>query len=525
MKKSRKLMSILLVVAMLFTLVSPAMADDGYTITINNTSETEHSYVAYQIFAGTVNDKGNLGNITWGSGISDAGKDALGEAKTKAEALKTTADAEAFAKAVAPYLDVASGKLEKAGSVYTISGLAAGYYLVKDADGSLNGTEDAYTEYLLKVVKNTTAELKSDVPEVVKKVKDTNDSTGSTSEWQDSADHDINDVVPFQLTATLANNLEKYAGAYKVVFHDTLSQGLTFKEITSVKIVNTNGEITLNEDDYSFAKTTIQDDPETENMKEATQFTITIADAKTAGAKNSCQVIVEYTATLNNQAEIGASGNPNVVYLEYSNNPNWDGSGEKEPTGKTPEDKVIVFTYQTVINKVDSEQKPLSGAVFTLEKLVNGNWEPINVVETKPDTTFTFKGLDDGFYRLKETVTPPGYNTIDDIYFEIEAKHDTTSPDPELKELTATQKTENNGDLEEGKVTFKPTYTLADGKIATKVVNNSGATLPETGGIGTTIFYVIGGALVLGAAVLLATQIPCIWYIPTIQILVINRKQ
>ena len=112
-----------------------------------------------------------------------------------------------------------------------ITGLEPGYYLIKDKDSSLTGDE-AYTEYILNIVADTTITPKTDVPSVEKKVKDTNDTTGDTTGWQDSADYDITDAVPFQLTATLPVNVESYK-SYFLKFDDTLSQGLDFNEGTA----------------------------------------------------------------------------------------------------------------------------------------------------------------------------------------------------------------------------------------------------------------------------------------------------
>ena len=210
MKHTKKLASLLLALVLAFALAVPAFAEDGYSITITN-SATGHTYEAYQIFTGDLAEKDGkkvLSNIVWGSGISEAGKTALNNAATKAETLKTEADAKAFAKEVAPYLTTAAGSANTVtNGKYVISGLAAGYYLVKDKDGSVTGENDAYTEYIIKVVADVEATPKSDVPEVEKKVEDTNDSTGKTSGWQDSADYDIGDSVPFQLKATLANDV------------------------------------------------------------------------------------------------------------------------------------------------------------------------------------------------------------------------------------------------------------------------------------------------------------------------------
>ena len=509
MKHIKKLASLLLALVMALSLAVTAFADESttYSITINN-STAGHTYEAYQIFTGDLatNEAGNkvLSNIVWGSGVSEAGQTALGDAAAKAETLKTEADAKAFAKAVAPYLTTAAGSANTVtDGKYVISGLAAGYYLVKDQDGSLTGDNDSYTEYIIQVVGNVTATPKSDVPEVQKKVKDINDSTDTTkTDWQDSADYDIGDSIPFQLKATLADNVSSYT-TYKVVFHDTLSKGLTYNKDAKVYIdgTETNG----------FTVTA------TVNADGTTTLTVSCDDVKALGAGNSSVITVEYTAKLNENAVLGSAGNPNEVYLEYSNNPNKSEAGSNE-TGETPKDVVIVFSYKTIINKVDSENKPLTGAAFKLEKLIKGKdgaadtWTTVKEFTVDETTTsFTFSGLDDGQYKLTETKTPVGYNTIDPIYFVIEATHGETADVPTLKTLNA-YLTDANGnkqtEMKDGESVNIDlgTVDLTAGSITTTVVNKSGSELPSTGGIGTTIFYVLGGVLILAAVVLLVTK-------------------
>ena len=483
MKQAKKIASILLALVMVFALAIPAFAEESkYSITIENSAEG-HTYEAYQIFAGDLNGT-TLSNIVWGSGVSEAGKTALGDAAAKAETLKTETDAKAFAKAVAPYLTTVAGSANTVtNGKYVISGLAAGYYLVKDQDGSLTGDNDSYTEYIIKVVSDTTATPKSDVPTVQKKVKDINDSTDDAmTDWQDSADHDIGDSVPFQLKATLANNVSSYT-TYKVVFHDTQSKGLTYNNDAKVYIdgTETNG----------FTVTS------TVNADGTTTLTVSCDDVKALGAGNSSVITVEYTATLNTNAVLGSAGNPNEVYLEYSNNPNKSESGDNE-TGNTPKDVVIVFTYKTIINKVNGEGNPLTGAEFTLEKYnkETDKWKAITVVKNDEGTTFTFTGLDDGNYRLTETKTPSGYNSINPIEFTVTAEHDGLSDNPALTSLS--------GNATTGELTF--TSNTTEGSLSADVVNQAGSTLPETGGVGTPIFYIAGGVLAVAAAILLVTK-------------------
>lgn len=205
-----------------------------------------------------------------------------------------------------------------------------------------------------------------------------------------------------------------------------------------------------------------------------------------------------YNAKLNENAVIGADGNPNYVDLTYSNNPNKGGEGN---TGKTPKDTNIVFTYETIVNKVDPQGKSLAGAGFTLQKKQSdGNYKDIQTYKADVRTTFDFKGLDDGDYKLIESTTPAGYNTITPVEFTVSATH-TNGETLELKDLSVTV---TNGSTNLKDVVFKVKTT--DGTMETNIVNNQGSVLPSTGGVGTRMFYVFGGCLVAAAVVLLALK-------------------
>lgn len=537
MKNIKKMLSVLLAMVMIMSMAGIVSAEENgkYSITIQNSADG-HTYEAYQIFTGDVYisaaEEGKpvkkvLSNIEWGSSISAQGKTVLGDAAAYAKAIDVeNTNGDVFARELAKYLTdpVQTTSTKTADNTYVLSNLTPGYYLVKDKDGSLSGKDDSYTKYILEIVEDSKIAPKSSVPSVQKKVDDINDSNNMEDEvvWNDSADYDINDAVPFQLKATLAGNVNDYL-KYKIVFHDTMSKGLTYKEITKVTVDGapvTNG--------YTVKTKT--------NAEGITALTITFENVKDQGAVNNSVVIVEYTAILNENAVHGAMGNPNYVYLEYSNNPNWgwdawvdkdddgkwdDGETPKNPnnpggdegddtpdnpnndeTGKTEEDKVIVFTYKVVVNKVDEEEKPLAGAEFTLYKK-NDQGEFVSV-GTKTAITpeggnvanqFIWYGLDDGEYKISETKTPDGYNTIGDIGFTITADHDilweAQGQSEVLNSLTG-------GD--------KFTGLVETGSVTAKVINEAGALLPETGGIGTTIFYIVGGLLVFAAVVVLITK-------------------
>lgn len=488
-------------VATLFAFVGGNAFADGYSITIDNVS-TGHTYEAYQVFGGDLY-KGDgaktptLSNIHWGSGVNEFTYDGESDAAEIAKKLSgqsyDSETAKDFAKEVSAHLTTPAATTDKskAGTV-VITVSKPGYYLVKDKDGEQKDKNGAYTRFMLQVTGAESVEVKNDVPTVQKKVKETNDSTGETTDWQDAADYDINDTVPFQLTAELPKKRVDDYNHYYVEFTDTLSAGLTFKEITKVTADGT----TLNENQY---KKTV-----TKNSDATTTLSIVITDVKAVAniTKDENKVVVEYNATLNENAVLGSAGNPNSVELTYSNNPNDTGDGISKPadTGKTPKDTVKVFTYQTIINKLNENKEALTGAEFTLvKKNKDGSTKNVDVVKNAEGTSFTFKGLDAGKYVLKETKTPDGYNTIKEIEFTINAKYDVESADPQLTELSTNV---TSGDVKSDD--FKS--NLSDGSLTVGIVNRQGSLLPSTGGMGTTILYVVGSILVLVAAILLITK-------------------
>lgn len=470
---------------------STAMAaGTNYDITVPSTDT--HTYSVYQVFTGDLSN-GTLSNIKAGQNFNKNNTASKSAADAAAEiAQGTYANNTEKLAAITPYVDLTGTAFGEV-SANTALSAPAGYYLLKDKD-AVTG-DDAATLFIVQVNGPVTVNRKADKPTFEKKVKDVNDSTGDKSDWQDSADYDVNDEVPFQLTATLPTNEADFAAykTYKLVFHDQQSAGLTFNKDS---VVVKYGDQTLGTDSYTL------ETPATDNDT----FDITITDAKTVkDADGSAitvaaggEVTVEYTSTLNENAVIGAAGNPNEASLEFSNNPNVGGEGN---TGKTPTDKVIVFTYQLDINKTFNGGTPDDNDLpeFTLYKFDSAtndyttNVGKVDITKTADGKyTASFKRVDDGKYKLVETKTPAGFNTADPTLFDITAEHDVESDNPQLTVL---------------KINTTAGNTTA-GTVVADVVNQRGSNLPSTGGMGTVLLYVAGIAVFVlaGATLVMALR-------------------
>lgn len=495
---------------------STAMAvETTHTVTITP-AKSGHTYEAYQIFTGNLGADGSLGDVVWGSGINQSklaaastdalikGKDAASVSQALATKSSNSADAKAYATAFSGVLSTTytdSGKFNPDGNgSYTIAGLKDGYYLIQDKAGTQTGKNDAYTSFILEIIgKDVTVTPKSTQPTVDKKVQDetTDAEQGATDGWGNTADHDINESFQFKLNATIPAepNLADYK-TYKVKFNDTMSKGVTFESIESVKVNGNDGTAakswTLSTSDYTKSDTT------TDGTTGEQSWSLTIDDviAKCEGIKIAKGFTVEviYNAHLNEKATInganGSTDNKNSVNLEYSNNPNAEG------LGKTEDKTVYVFTFAITNKKViDSEDgEPLADAGFRLYtdegctqeyKLVKDNtlnaYRPATTGEiaeemkSAADGTFPIRGLDAGTYYLKETTTPKGYNTAAVKAITIKATHSISDGQPKVVLST-------------------------DSTLDNKIVDKKGNTLPSTGGMGTTILYAVGAAIVLVAA-------------------------
>lgn len=497
MKYMKKFMALLAVLTLALTMAVPAFAETTtptkYTITINNGTG---NYAAYQIFKGDLHEK-TLSNIEWGDNVTDEGRTKFGNAADKAKTITTEADAKAFAVEVAKYLtDPAAGTGTDS---ITVSG--PGYYLIKNTSV---GEGEVFTDYILQVVGDVTVNPKSGKPTLDKQIRH-----NETGLWGVVGDNQIGDTVEFR-TLTTVPIVSGYT-QYKYVIHDEMSAGLTSNVRSNEDVtIKVNDETVLDKKYYTV----------TVDGTNANKFTVTvdvlnaIKDGKMVEGNT---LYTYYTGILNEKAKVYNDGKQdNKAYLEYSNNPH-----DNTTTNKTPEKVVYDWTFKMGVKKVDgADGTPLTDAKFVLSK--NGNCslgtigddgtpstttDLINLIENSDGSytvapagyngsvvnvmtagDITINGLDDAtVYYLYETKAPAGYNRLTAaVRFEITATYSDAG-----NNCTSVTATVNND---------------VQSSVSVNVRNNKGSTLPSTGGIGTTLFYVIGGGLMAVAAVLLVTK-------------------
>lgn len=516
MKKAmKKLMAALLAVAMVCAMVAPAFAASAtstHTITAPN---NDHTYEIYQIFTGTpttdaTTNQTILSDIKWGANADSSYNkgDAVPDTVLTDLATVSGTNETAILTVVKKYVDL-NGTPAYTASHSTSVSVPAGYYLIKDID---TATVDSHTLYIVEVVDDDIEITpKTDAPSVEKKVLENTkhqQDDGFGTGYNDTADYHIGDLVPFKLIGRIPD-MNHYQ-TYKYVFHDTLCKAFYAPTENDITVYLSDSKATLGTDITNSSTISVSTDTDGE-----TTITVSFADLKSViGVAKDKYIVVSYSAELNENASIGQGtpGNTNEVYLEYSNNPNGIG------TGTTPVDKVIVFTYELDVTKVDGKDptKNLQGAKFkllnsdqtkyarvdTTGKLNGWTTDETAATELESDENGLFKviGLDDGTYFLKETVAPSGYNTLADPIRLVIAANTNNGQNGfgKTTELTTIDVTVDNGSAKGG--------TVATGTVSITVENNRGTTLPGTGGIGTTIFYVIGGGLMVAAAILLITK-------------------
>lgn len=542
----KKLAALLLALVMALALTVPAFAaGETYSITVKNTNKNisinGNTYSAYKLFDVTYDDQGHVAytvseefaNFTYTASGTDYKGDTL--IAYLATLSSDAAALDAFAKAALAYATAngiaATGTADAADETATIFLDEPGYYLVTGTATAPD--KQTVTAACALTTAKPTAEIdvKADAPSVNKKIMEGDKPV-------DANEASIGDSVTYKITSKVPNM--KGYNAYIFVMQDTLSKGLTFNDDMKITV----GTKTLEKDtDYTLTVTK-------DETSKTTSLKIVFKDFINYTTGDA--ITVTYSATLNQDANLDPTvGNPNKVKLIYSNDPNFDYSGDKVPgtgvpTGETPESVTKTYVTGIKITKVDGKgNKTLTGAKFEIEgtgmKVVlvnkamykastNGTfymlkdgtytetaptgattdkydsttikYEKVDVVEKTTVSTeinatgyvdangvLTFEGLGAGTYTITELVAPNGYNLLKESITVIITANAT------LDGCTWTVKS--------GNATLTPD---TDHLFGLTVANNAGAELPSTGGIGTTIFYVVGSVLVIGAAVVLITR-------------------
>lgn len=501
------------------TTVATANAADGATLTV---STADAKFVgktvnAYKMFSATVSSDGGAVSYTltdgWKpffmsstldglTGVTDANvNDKANEYVSKLTGKEK--DLSAFAAKASNWAQTNNITADATATVSknaatdgkytaTFTNLDYGYYVVAVPGATVADTNSQYAALVRVHSTSVDAEIKGALPTVDKKVQV--NGTG-----KDATDAKIGDTLTFTLTSTIPD-MSAYS-TYTFNFKDTLSKGLTFGQVTSVKV----GDTTLTKDtDYTV--TTAPAD------SGKTLLTVAMKDFKTKQQANAGKKItVTYAATLNKDAVVGGAGNVNSATIQYSNNPSTNGTGESEPS------KVRVFTYGFTVDKYtgknyDDTATRLAGAEFTLahkggtaisfvkvadSATQNAVYRVAKADEAGATTTITtpangkvdFRGLENGEYTLTETKAPAGYNKLASA---IGVKVDGQNNGTDTTHATVVIKYDNNN----GSVYDQ---TASNGVIP--VQNKPGVVLPGTGGMGTIAFTVIGVLVIaLGVA-------------------------
>lgn len=557
MKSIKKSLALLLAVVLVLALSTTALAADEYSITVTNTNKSVsingNTYKAYKVFdvtysgehfAYTVSDQFKDFIYVVDENTSYTGEALikyLSEQKNNSEAL------DAFAKAALAYATekgfAPAGTSEEAAEETAVIGLTEpGYYLVTGTATAPNN--QTVTAACSLTTTKPTAEVnpKVDAPSVDKKIVEGESKvTANTASIGESVNYEITSKVP---------NMKGYE-KYFFVISDTLSKGLTYND----DMVVTVGSTTLDKSDAKEGYTLTV----TKNADGTTSLEIVFNNF--VKYETGLDVKVTYSATVNQDAELDPTvGNPNEVKLTYSNNPNQTGTGTVEnpnkpvpgdATGETPKSETKTYVTGLKLTKTDKNGAKLTGAKFSIsgtsmkvvlvnktmyKESANGTYYMLkdgSYTETAPVTdkdaegynadkydsvttkyekvtvvdkttvpteinatgyvdengVLTFEGLADGTYTITELVAPDGYNMLKDPITI------TITSSAALTGCTWTVKQGETG-LTAGE----------DHLYAFSVVNNSGTELPSTGGIGTTIFYILGGLLVVGAVIVLITR-------------------
>lgn len=472
MKHTTRILAMLLALVLCLGLSVTAFAAEGNSITVKNTVEGQ-TYKLYKMLDLSVSDDQTAYSYTvntaWVDFFKETGKgydyvgitDGFVTWKDSASIEAFAKDAEAFAKSK-PLTEIAKKDTTEQDTNVVFENLEPGYYLVTSTLGT------KATVGTTPSTPNPEIKEKNGVPTNVKKVQEDSDNS-----WGTVNDADIGQIVNFQSTITAQ------AGAENYVFHDKMSQGLSFNA-ESVVVKNGNTKLVVDKD-YTLKTTGLADGYTFE-----VAFQQTFCDKLNPGE----QIVISYSATLNEKAVIAGVGNPNTSHLTYGEEGKFSTTPSKTITytwqfdvlkyGNSKKDNVLKDAQFVLLNNDESKVAKFTGAKFSSWIDVPGEgaaWDPASVLTTDANGKIHVEGLDADTYKLREIKAPDGYNKL--------------SQDEQFT-ITATKA--DNG------------LTMTPVELTVDVNNQSGALLPSTGGMGTTIFYVLGGILAVGAAVLLVTK-------------------
>ncbi len=573
MRRMKKLLAFLLAAIMVMSMGSVSvMASSDGTIKITGVSENS-TYYAYQIFSGTYSS-GALTNIGTGSGLNVSttaqitaitslltgstasinvtynGVDytTLGDLATQyladnpnnsiawiAEFLTAFGSQDesitiAFAEITAQFLTSTYYTGSYDSGTYTFSNLPDGYYLIVDMTSSTYTANSAYSRYMLVLAGESIAQ-KSVVPTINKEIVLSSGNTDTTTA-------SIGDTVSYVLTSSVPD-MTGYS-SYTYIITDTICKGLTLTETTSTTNVSSNAvtaglyeldlKITVGTATISGQRLTGASDTTavstyayyyytSTDSNGVTTLTIVFNNFIDSGYTTGAAISVTYSATLDDDAVIGSSGNENTVTLTYSNNPNLvydNGSwSQSTDTGETVKVKAVVYTYELDLTKVDSvdSTSKLSGAEFYLMDSA-GNYAIVEEDTSGTDGYYTvtgwttdasakstltsgtngelyISGLGAGTYYLYESAAPTGY---------------VIWTDPMTIVITATTDATSTTSLSATVGGTAATTSTSAGTITASITNSSSAALPSTGGLGTVMIYVLGGCMVVITSILLITK-------------------
>lgn len=396
-----------------------------------------------------------------------------------------------------------------------IQGLQPGYYMI-DEITSVQDTHSAASLILLDTADDSCdIQIKSDYPSIIKKIEEDDLNIG----WNDIGDYEIGQSIPYKYE-TYIPDIKAY-NTYKMIFHDIMDEALTFdSDSVQIQISDSEKTYTVPSNQYSIVENTDNE-----------SFIVQISDIKSIIDQQFSngygqKVLFTYNAYLNEKAKdrSGRAGFENKVALEFSNNPDTDGTND---TGMTPWDSVVCFTYQINAVKTNEENQSLQGAKFRLYRDENGTQEiKLKKVEnvyvvmnedylsnaesdemiSDENGLFNISGLDQGTYYLKETQAPDGYRKIQDSIKIVITPEFTTdrnsyyenqgASDQVLKTLSANCEIKQflNGLLNSGSKALQT--DVQTGSIQLKIVNQTGSKLPVTGS-SMTLILLAGGSLLM----------------------------